>query len=276
MLPSFGGGRNVIAGGARKPSSVITEIQSPAPDGGTPGSTASKTFSPLQKKRKLDVDNTNAPSESTPKKKSTAASKKKGGDKKAGDKEPAAAAGSVDASGKAGTAGAVGAAAGPADKDDADGGRGDGEGPDRREGEGSRNNSDEEGDVGSDADQDAKYEASQKEKEKMYLSNCTEEEWQRYGALRASKLDNQIAKQLISQVSDLPAGSLSKQLVFTITGVAKMLVGELVDEARLIRHEWKDDDSRPLQPRHVQEGFRRMLRAGKIPECTRPRPRFRR
>jgi hypothetical protein len=63
MLPSFGGGRNVIAGGARKPSSVITEIQSPAPDGGTPGSTASKTFSPLQKKRKLDVDNTNAPSE---------------------------------------------------------------------------------------------------------------------------------------------------------------------------------------------------------------------
>jgi hypothetical protein len=109
MLPSFGGGRNVIAGGARKASSVITEIQSPAPDGGTPGSTASKTFSPLQKKRKLDVDNTNAPSErfkcivhiyhyhafpgdplgllcSTPKKKSTAASKKKGGDKKAGDK----------------------------------------------------------------------------------------------------------------------------------------------------------------------------------------------
>ena len=34
-------------------------------------------------------------------------------------------------------------------------------------------------------------------------------------------------------------------------GVAKILVGEIIDNARLVRREWGEDESQPIQPRYI-------------------------
>ena len=49
---------------AKKSSSLTGEIQSPAAqDGGTPGASSGKGSSPMLKKRKLESDNGNFPSD---------------------------------------------------------------------------------------------------------------------------------------------------------------------------------------------------------------------
>mmetsp|Transcript_36723 Transcript_36723/g.89263 ORF Transcript_36723/g.89263 Transcript_36723/m.89263 type:complete len:108 (+) Transcript_36723:474-797(+) len=103
------------------------------------------------------------------------------------------------------------------------------------------------------------------------MQSCSEEEWRRYESMRRSTFQEGGLKAFISHAADVPAASLTKQLLFTVRGVSKIFVGEIVDTARLVRREWKDDETEPLQPRHIREAHRRLFVVGNIPAARKPR-----
>lgn len=42
---------------------------------------------------------------------------------------------------------------------------------------------------------------------------------------------------------------MDKSFLFTLGGISKIFVGELMDTARVIRAEWGDSEAEPVQPR---------------------------
>uniref|UniRef100_A0A7S4K9D0 TAFII28-like protein domain-containing protein n=1 Tax=Guillardia theta TaxID=55529 RepID=A0A7S4K9D0_GUITH len=125
---------------------------------------------------------------------------------------------------------------------------------------------------------DEKFKEAQKARESMLLKTASEEDWKRYTAMRQSKFNDNVIKSMISQISEIPAGNIRKPVLFTMAGIAKIFVGEIIDTARVVRQEWGEcqDGAEPLQPRHIQEAYRRMLLEGKVPESGVPRARFNR
>lgn len=124
-------------------------------------------------------------------------------------------------------------------------------------------------------DEDEKYRDEYRQMEHELLASCSEEEWQRYEMMRCSKFNSASMKGLLASAANVMPASIDKAILFTVGGVAKIFVGEIVDNARLVRREWGDDEKEPLQPRHVREAYRRMLNMGKMPAAPKPRPLFR-
>mmetsp|Transcript_35260 Transcript_35260/g.55083 ORF Transcript_35260/g.55083 Transcript_35260/m.55083 type:complete len:116 (+) Transcript_35260:879-1226(+) len=97
------------------------------------------------------------------------------------------------------------------------------------------------------------------------LASCTDKEWERYGLMRESKIDDAATKALMSKVSEVPPAQIPGTMLLAMKGVAKIFVGEVIDKARLIRHEWGGTEDAPLQPRHIRESYRRLHAEGKVP-----------
>ena len=66
---------------------------------------------------------------------------------------------------------------------------------------------------------------------------------------RCSKFNSSTMKQLLASAANVVPQSIDKAILFTVGGVSKIFVGEIVDNARLVRREWGDDENEPLQPR---------------------------
>jgi len=49
-------------------------------------------------------------------------------------------------------------------------------------------------------------------------------------------------------------------------GIAKVMLGELVEEARRVREERGGDEALPLAPDHIREAYRRLRLTGAIPQ----------
>ena len=89
----------------------------------------------------------------------------------------------------------------------------------------------------------------QQARERMFQEQLqTKADWDRYAHMRSATLGEKETKSLISAAAEVPESQLKAPVIFTIKGMAKVLVGQLVDNARLVRQEWgEDQDSGKVQ-----------------------------
>lgn len=101
----------------------------------------------------------------------------------------------------------------------------------------------------------AKYalESEEDEKERMQLlwSQFSEEELNRYEMFRRSTFPKASIKRLMQSIS---GNSISQNVVIAMSGIAKVFVGELVDEALKIQSRY--GESGPIEPKHIREAYR--------------------
>ena len=106
------------------------------------------------------------------------------------------------------------------------------------------------------------------------LTGMSEEEQHRYRVFRTCKFPRPVAKRLITQVwGDRGVGMTASLAVIVVSGIAKVFIGELVEEARAVAEQWgdlDDDQDRALMPSHYLEAHRRLLVSGRIPSGLGP------
>lgn len=96
-------------------------------------------------------------------------------------------------------------------------------------------------------------ESEEDEKEKMQIlwSQFTEEQLNRYEMFRRSTFPKASIKRLMQSIS---GASVSQNVVIAMSGIAKVFVGELVEEA--IRIQKRYGESGPVEPKHLREAYR--------------------
>ncbi|KRY67924.1 5'-3' exoribonuclease 1, partial [Trichinella pseudospiralis] len=97
-------------------------------------------------------------------------------------------------------------------------------------------------------------------KMQLLVSNFSKEQLSRYEMYRRSVFPKPFIRKIIQQTTGYAA---SANVVIAMAGIAKVFVGELIEEALDVRDLWKDGKE-PLKPRHIREAFRRLNAKGKV------------
>lgn len=99
------------------------------------------------------------------------------------------------------------------------------------------------------------------------LSSMTADQHHRYETFRRVGFPRPFIKKLITKAwsGAMSATTLANAMI-VVAGIAKVFVGELVEEAREVADEWGDEASpgRPLLPSHYREAQRRLVNSGRI------------
>ena len=82
-------------------------------------------------------------------------------------------------------------------------------------------------------------------------SELSEEELNRYEMFRRSTFPKASIKRLMQSISGAP---VSQNVVIAVSGIAKVFVGEMVEEA--IRVKKKYGETGPIEPKHLREAYR--------------------
>ncbi|XP_063400666.1 transcription initiation factor TFIID subunit 11-like [Mytilus trossulus] len=107
-----------------------------------------------------------------------------------------------------------------------------------------------------------KKEKQEEERLKMQVlvSNFTEDQLNRYEMYRRAAFPKASIKRLMQSITK---SSVSQNVVIAMSGIAKVFVGEVVEEALDIMEQWSE--SGPIHPKHLRESVRRLKHRNHLP-----------
>eukprot|EP00898_Chlorokybus_atmophyticus_P001299 jgi/Chlat1/216/Chrsp1S03130 len=95
---------------------------------------------------------------------------------------------------------------------------------------------------------------------KAILARLTPDQMNRYECMRRAGFQRATVRRLLQTVSNT---AMTIKTTIVMSGLAKLLVGDIVETAREVMTE--RGDTGPIRPTHVREAARRVRQAGKLP-----------